>query len=487
MKKQAKLRTNLIETNDNKSIPIGTIAAVRHFMEKLELDSLFPKFKGRGSELFALAAALISYRLTENFSIEGCGRWLQSKEVRQELGISGKVSSRTLNRAVEIVGGNMPEILHTVRERIFSMYALEHTDVNIDTTSVSVYGTNGPLSAYGYSRDRRPDLEQVNFGVAELRHPINLPIDLAVDRGNAADPVQFLNIIENVVGHMRPGSMFVFDAGGDSKKNLDRISEYGMRYVTRKKMNVSDDKRISELKWDEIDIVDEARGLCCVKHTFASSGRTTYLFFSRSLYETKMASVEGRARKCVRDAKDAVLYSKKGKLRISKTVVKKFNPLLKVNITVQRAFFDGEEAMFEYAKDMIMNHREGFFKLESSVNLTPSEVYEIYRRKDTVEKLIESLKNHINIKPLRVWSEHSVKGILLLGFLAQLIISMMRFENPAIREKSSKFIIRSLENLSVTHIFDSTGRSKRIFSNFEPLNTTILREIMIKPGVNGAV
>ena len=72
--KQTKLRTNLIETNDNKSIPIGTIAAVRHFMEKLELDSLFPKFKGRGSELFVPAAALICYRLTENFSIEGCGR-----------------------------------------------------------------------------------------------------------------------------------------------------------------------------------------------------------------------------------------------------------------------------------------------------------------------------------------------------------------------------------------------------------------------------
>jgi transposase len=109
-------------------------------------------------------------------------------------------------------------------------------------------------------------------------------------------------------------------------------------------------------------------------------------------------------------------------------------------------------------------------------------VHDIYRKKDSVEKLIDSLKNHINIKPLRVWSEHSVKGVLLLGFLAQLIVSMMRFENPPIREKSTKFIIRSLENLTATHIFDAIGRSKRIFSNFEPLNTSILREIMIKPG-----
>ena len=154
MTRQQRLRIDWIETNDNISIPIGTIAAVRYFMKRLELDELFPRFKGKGSELFSLAAALISYRLTENFSIEGCDRWLDSKEVRNELGIRGKVSSRTLNRAVERVGENMPEILATVRERVFSLYELEHTDVNIDTTSVSVYGDNGPLSAYGYSSDQ---------------------------------------------------------------------------------------------------------------------------------------------------------------------------------------------------------------------------------------------------------------------------------------------------------------------------------------------
>lgn len=155
-------------------------------MEKLKLDALFPRFKGRGSELFALAAALISYRLTKNFSIEECDLWLDSKEVRNKLDIRVNVSSRTLNRAVETVGENMPEILNAVRERIFSTYSFEHTDVNKDTTFVCVYYRKGP------------NLERVNFSVAELCHPINIPIDLAVDCGNAADPVQFLNIIENI-------------------------------------------------------------------------------------------------------------------------------------------------------------------------------------------------------------------------------------------------------------------------------------------------
>ena len=70
--------------------------------------------------------------------MEGCGRWLESSEVRNELGIRGKVSHRAINRAVERTGEIMPEVLTHLRRSLFSMYDLEHTDVNIDTTSVAV-------------------------------------------------------------------------------------------------------------------------------------------------------------------------------------------------------------------------------------------------------------------------------------------------------------------------------------------------------------
>lgn len=74
--------------------------------------------------------AIISYRLAENFSVEGCGRWLESSEVRNELGIRSEVSHRAINRAVERCGEIMPEVLSHLRKALFSMYDLEHTDVN---------------------------------------------------------------------------------------------------------------------------------------------------------------------------------------------------------------------------------------------------------------------------------------------------------------------------------------------------------------------
>ncbi|MDY6865765.1 MAG: hypothetical protein SVY15_07340 [Halobacteriota archaeon] len=71
-----------------------------------------------------------------------------------------------------------------------------------------------------------------------------------------------------------------------------------------------------------------------------------------------------------------------------------------------------------------------------------------YRKKEQVEKIINSLKNEIEIRPLRVWSEHSIYGALILGFVAQLIISLLRFEHKELKHTSPKFIKISLQRTS---------------------------------------
>jgi len=62
-----------------------------------------------------------------------------------------------------------------------------------------------------------------------------------VDRGNASDSIQFVKIVDDIIGDLRDDSMFVFDAGGDAKQVLDRITEKNMRYITRKRLNITDD------------------------------------------------------------------------------------------------------------------------------------------------------------------------------------------------------------------------------------------------------
>ena len=132
-----------------------------------------------------------------------------------------------------------------------------------------------------------------------------------------------------------------------------------------------------------------------------------------------------------------------------------------------------DEQAFELVKKASITGREGFFCLMSSKNLTLKEALFLYREKDSVEKIMNSLKNEINIKPLRVWSDNSIYGALLIGYLAHLIISLIRYDEPELKNFSTKFIKISLSNLTVTIEKLNSSRKRRIYSNFDAINGLI--------------
>jgi transposase len=54
--------------------------------------------------------------------------------------------------------------------------------------------------------------------------------------------------VGNITDDIRENSMFVFDAGGNSKDITDAITGKSMIYVTRKKLNVSDYQWMGEFR-----------------------------------------------------------------------------------------------------------------------------------------------------------------------------------------------------------------------------------------------
>jgi hypothetical protein len=74
-------------------------------------------------------------------------------------------------------------------------YALELTQLHTDTTSLKVYGAyerdaaeEGPLVTFGYSRDQRPDLKQLLFGLTVTADGI--PVWGHVGDGNCSDSTE---------------------------------------------------------------------------------------------------------------------------------------------------------------------------------------------------------------------------------------------------------------------------------------------------------
>ncbi|MGV8076916.1 MAG: IS1634 family transposase, partial [Methanosarcina sp.] len=157
---QTKIRAFPTIPNKNICIPIGSILAFQLFYEKLNFCAIFSKHKSKGFDLNSLLRGLVSYKLTDNFSIKEAGKWLNQEAILEILNFD-KFHERVLYRNLEILGRNKEKILSDILGSLFSVYDFEKTDIHLDWTSIVLHGTKSKLGKYGYIRGHRPDKLQI--------------------------------------------------------------------------------------------------------------------------------------------------------------------------------------------------------------------------------------------------------------------------------------------------------------------------------------
>ena len=465
-----KPRTNEIVPNQNISFPIGTIYAVKKLYQVLNCSEIFGKHKKNGIDINKLLKALISYKLTDNFSIKRAHEWINHDEVLEIFDFE-PFGERTLYRILETIGANKEEIISDIQDTLFKKYDFEHTDINMDWTSIVLHGEEANLGKYGYSRDHRPDKKQITLGITELADPINIPIGLTIEPGNTNDQKHFKKTYHQVKDRLKRDSLVIFDKGANSITNTAMIRADNLQYMTSKKLNKSDDRIIS--RFDEYNplTIDAEKGIKGIKIQKPNS--VNYLFFSKNLQKEQL---ESRARTILRQMHEAKAIQES--IDHGKKLPKQFrihNLLIDVEYSVQTKLIElSEDEAVQLLEENIINGREGFFCLKSSKNLTLAEALLTYRKKDSIEKIFNSLKNEIEIKPLRVWTDNSIYGALIIGFIAQLFVSLMRYEIPELKHTSTKFIKKSISYLTFT--VDSWERNVKtyVYSNFDAINMMVL-------------
>src|SRR3989338_6746613 len=385
--KQTKLRTESLGTNKNISFPVGTAFAVKKYSIKLNFSHIFSRFKKRGIELDRLIQALITYRLTENESICRGSDWINRPHVLQEFNLEG-FEERTLFRALELAGDNHEEIILLLQKSIFSQYDFPHTDVNMDWTSFVLWGNKAELGTYGYSRGHRPDKKQITVGISQLRAPMNIPIGLTVQSGNVNDQTHFKSTFQQVCSVVKENSRIIFDKGAQSKDNIDLVLAHKMKYLSAKKLNGSDDKRIKSFVKSKDNCVDEIKKIYGEIIEYPS--RFDYFFFSEQLQHDHIKVKLRLAERKLAEAKEIQLALSKGKSLPKRFLIN--NPLVQISYSYQTKL---SELTDDQAKKLVqaaaINGREGFFCLVSNEKLTLKEALEIYRMKDSIEKVIQSL------------------------------------------------------------------------------------------------
>jgi transposase len=76
---------------------------------------------------------------------------------------------------------------------------------------------------------------------------------------------------------------------------------------------------------------------------------------------------------------------------------------------------------------------------------------------------------------VRCWKKERQIGVLLIGFLAQLFVSLLRYDLRELAGTSTKFIKKSLRNLTDTVMRRKNGKKEHVYSNFDAINMAILR------------
>jgi transposase len=111
---KTKIRAFPTIPNKNKCVSIGSMLAVQYFYEKLNFSDVFSRHKSKGLDLNSLLIGLVSYKLTENFSIKEASKWLNQKEILEILNLKS-FHEKVLYRTLEILGRNKEIILSEMR------------------------------------------------------------------------------------------------------------------------------------------------------------------------------------------------------------------------------------------------------------------------------------------------------------------------------------------------------------------------------------
>jgi len=472
--------------NENISVPFGLVRTVEHNLRSVGILDLADTFKERGVPLSRAIAAVCVCILMGSNSMQRCSDWLSDPNVRREFGIDGNISQRTINRALTIVGDHAGELMVEAWKGLNSRYpGLDH-DTNADVSGVVFNGPMSEMGAAGHPRDFKDQSRpQVEFMVAQLQRS-KIPFFIRPYEGNTADVTQYRDSLPEIFKMIRTGSWVVMDNGGSAGDVLDSIVESGNRYLTRVKVIPHDHIRIKD-KQHEWEYVEE--DVCCIAQTFDDSGRTIYLYFSVDSWKRSYDAAERSVDRMIAASRS---YDE-GKFRISDFVDVKKNVTADVTVTVgvqTKIGYDDPDRR-EWMVLETMKKNAGFFKLESSEQLTPSEALNKYRARASVEHLIHSLKRVTGLKPLRVWKRSSIHGSMMLALFSEMAMAMSRYEmetRTEMKMKKGKMTISetrpstdsmvwSLSQLTVSRVIEKGCVTGTVYSNWNPISKEVFANI----------
>ena len=462
--------------------------------KRLELDRFFEQAvddKTADVAWSRVAAVLAINRLCapgSELAIEE--RWYPSTALDDLLGIEeGKINDTRLYRCLDRILPHKTKLEQHLKQRYGELFGAQFDVLLYDLTSTYVEGAaeNNSMMRRGYSRDHRPDCEQMV--IALIVNEEGFPFSYETFDGNRADVSTMetiLRMVERKYGKAR--RIWVMDRGIVSEANLEAIRKRGGQYLVGTPRSQMKQFEAELLKDDWKQVRPEVE----VKQAKLLQGEETYILCRttgrkekekaiRQRFSTRMEDALSRLSKAITTGrlKDRNKMERRlGRIQANHPSV---NDLYEVAL---RSTPEGVRLFWEMKKDgkTWRELREGAYILRTNLQAeTAEELWSKYMQLTEAEASFRALKSELSIRPLFHQLEPRVKAHVMVAFLGYALwvtlkhlLKEKRMAIPA-EEHSQPALspARALALLSTLHSADivlptTDGRELRLRRVTEP-------------------
>jgi transposase len=321
----------------------------------------------------------------------------------------------------------------SIQKKLARKHLEDGEPVLFDLSSSYFEGHTCPLAKHGYSRDKRGDLPQVNYGM--YCNALGVPVGVEVLAGNENDHVAFPKAVKRVRDDFgRKSVIFVGDRGMISGKAIDEYlrDEEGAQWITAlKSVSIAKLQRqgaIQRSLFDQRDLVSITHGdypderlIVCRNPLLADERarkREALLRATEKLLAKVKAKVD-RKRNPLRGKSEIGVEI--GKVVNQKKVAKHFH----IEISDDR---------FEYSRNQdkidVEASLDGLYTIRSNVDETEmshEQVVAHYKNLASVERAFRSLKSiDLRVRPINHRLADRVRSHIFICMLAYYIEHQLR-------------------------------------------------------------
>jgi transposase len=356
-------------------------------------------------------------KIVDSVGMYGVESWnegtILSKEYNKMI-----TKSQSISNFLKHIGRE--EVIQKVSKEIIKSMSTISTLI-YDITSISSYSKLINLFEYGYNRDRN-DLPQINYAVV-IDKGNNIPVMFDVYSGSVVDVSSLKNTIEKLKSAGVKDFVMVMDRGLFSIGNIEEMDRAGIGFIIPGTLsNKVIKEEIINLS-DEIEDVENLKKYndkpIFTKEVRVKIGEREikgYLYYEPEKAEKRVFYL--KLYEILKQIEAKVLKKKykseKGINKVIEEIGGEYKRFYEWNKRERKVDFNTDEVN-KQLKVM------GRFILLYRGNYSWDECLEIYHSRNIIEEGFDMLKNELQIMPLNVKNEDTLRGLLFVHFISMIL------------------------------------------------------------------